>query len=100
QALYFIDSETCSLRMLQDNSITTLIGKGLFDFGFKDGQGWAARLQHPIGLCVDGNDIYVTDSYNHAIRHYDPATQQLTTLCGNGTRGSDVGKFSDTRFNE
>jgi hypothetical protein len=35
--LYFADSEVSALRMIQEDVVTTLIGKGLFVFGDQDG---------------------------------------------------------------
>ncbi len=70
------------LRVLSNRSITTLIGTGLFDFGFKDGIGKEGQLQHPIGLFVDGTGIYIADTYNSAIRHYDLETRELSTIAG------------------
>ena len=86
-SLYFVDSETSSLRVLKDGKIHTLIGSGLFDFGFADGTKGNALLQHPIGIYADKEAVYIADSYNHSIRKYDIATGQLTTLIGNGKRG-------------
>ncbi|MCC6273398.1 MAG: redoxin domain-containing protein [Deltaproteobacteria bacterium] len=106
--LYFVDSESSSLRELAyvpdykvlRAKVRTLIGTGLFDFGFKDGKQGAARLQHPLGVWAEDSGIYVADSYNHAIRRYAPATGLLTTLAGNGMRGRDDGSFERARFNE
>jgi thiol-disulfide isomerase/thioredoxin/sugar lactone lactonase YvrE len=86
-SLYFVDSETSSLRVIKDGRVRTLIGTGLFDFGFADGGQGKALLQHPIGITADKEAVYIADSYNHAIRKYDIATGQLTTLIGDGKRG-------------
>jgi thiol-disulfide isomerase/thioredoxin len=80
EALYFVDAETSSLRVMKEREITTLIGSGLFDFGLQDGRRKNARMQHPLGLTATEHGIYICDSYNHAIRHYDVGLQQLTTL--------------------
>ncbi len=70
EALYFIDSEVSALRMceLKSEKVKTLIGSGLFDFGFTDGDFKEAYLQHPIGLCYYNRVIFIADTYNHAIR--------------------------------
>ena len=86
-SLYFVDSETSSLRVLRQGKVETLIGTGLFDFGFKDGIQGRALLQHPIGVYADKEAVYIADSYNHSIRKYDLASKQLTTILGNGKRG-------------
>ena len=41
----------------------------LFAFGDLDGEGRAARLQHPLGVAVGEQGIvYVADSYNHKLK--------------------------------
>ena len=75
--IWLADSETSSLRVLRtsDNeqapTAQTLIGEGLFDFGFRDGDPDQARLQHPLGVAAlpDGS-VLVADTYNGAIRRY------------------------------
>ena len=91
-AVWVADSETSALRKLTitgtgiDTRATTetAIGTGLFDFGFRDGAAADARLQHPLGVEVlpDGS-IAIADTYNGAIRRYNPAKQEVSTL----TRG-------------
>ena len=70
--------------------VGTSVGEGLFDFGHVDGPAAAARLQHPLGVGVlaDGS-VAVADTYNGAVRRYDPATDEVTTLA------SDLGEPSD-----
>ena len=79
--LWFADSETSALRWLEDGQVHTAIGTGLFDFGHRDGPADQALLQHPLGVAVlaDGA-IAVLDTYNDAVRRYDPATGEVTTL--------------------
>ncbi len=98
--LYFVDSETSSLRKLTENSIETLIGTGLFDFGLKDGGEKVALMQHPLGLFADEKNIYIADSYNHAIRTYDVAYKTLSTLSGNGKAGTLEDEITQSQFNE
>jgi hypothetical protein len=79
--LWFVDSETSALRYLQAGELHTAVGEGLFDFGHVDGPAAQARLQHPLGVTVlaDGS-VAVLDTYNGAVRRYDPATGQVSTL--------------------
>jgi len=98
--VYFVDAETSSLRQLHGNSITTLIGTGLFDFGFKNGKQPTAKMQHPLGLYAEAEGVYIADSYNHSIRFYDVASGTLSTLAGDGTRGNRDGHLHDAEFNE
>ena len=71
--LYVADAESSAIRAiaLGDDKTQTLVGAGLFDFGKTDGAFVIARLQHPLGLAVDGDDLLVADTYNSRIRTLD-----------------------------
>ncbi|MET3367734.1 UNVERIFIED_CONTAM: thiol-disulfide isomerase/thioredoxin [Jeotgalibacillus campisalis] len=93
--IWVADSETSSLRRLvvSDSgvSVETAIGKGLFDFGFRDGEASEARLQHPLGVTVlPDNSVAIADTYNGAVRRYDPATKSVSTLARGLAEPSDV----------
>jgi hypothetical protein len=79
--LWLADAETSSLRVVADGTVTTAVGQGLFDFGHVDGPAARALLQHPLGVTVlpDGS-VAVSDTYNGAVRRYDPVTGEVTTL--------------------
>jgi hypothetical protein len=79
--LWLADAETSALRWVAEGEVHTAVGHGLFDFGFRDGDRETARLQHPLGVSLlpDGA-IAVADTYNGAVRRFDPETGQLTTL--------------------
>ena len=72
--LVVADSESSAVRLIDPvtMTVTTLVGKGLFDFGHVDGPAEVARLQHPLGVTAlpDGR-IAVSDTYNGAIRLID-----------------------------
>ncbi len=93
--IWLADSETSALRCIrftdQGPRVETAIGVGLFDFGFVDGDRQQARLQHCLGLTVlpDGS-IAIADTYNGAIRHYNPVTEQVTTLAQGLAEPSDL----------
>jgi thiol-disulfide isomerase/thioredoxin len=79
--LWVVDAETSALRWVADGEVHTAVGWGLFDFGFRDGDRDGARLQHPLGIAVlpDGT-VAVADTYNGALRRFDPESRQLTTM--------------------
>ncbi len=83
--LWFADAETSALRWYRDTpgggEVGTAVGTGLFDFGHRDGPADQALLQHPLGVCLlpDGA-VGVLDTYNGAVRRYDPATGAVSTL--------------------
>ncbi|GAA1779651.1 redoxin domain-containing protein [Pseudarthrobacter sulfonivorans] len=94
--IWVADSETSALRKLaiaDDGTVTveTAVGKGLFDFGFRDGEAAEARLQHPLGVTVlpDGS-VAIADTYNGAVRRYDPAAGKVSTLARGLSEPSDV----------
>ena len=94
--IWVADSETSALRKLviDDDATVTVesaVGKGLFDFGFRDGPAAEARLQHPLGVTVlpDGS-VAIADTYNGAVRRYDPATGTVSTLARGLSEPSDV----------
>lgn len=94
--VWVADSETSALRKLVigDGGIVTVesaVGKGLFDFGFRDGKASEARLQHPLGVTVlpDGS-VAIADTYNGAVRRYDPASGTVSTLARGLSEPSDV----------
>lgn len=98
--LYFVDSETSSLRLFENGLVRTLLGHGLFHFGFRDGQPEKALLQHPLGVWADQSGVYIADTYNHSIRVYDPMRQSLKTEVGRGKPGYQEGSFQEAMFNE
>ncbi|HEU5353708.1 MAG TPA: NHL domain-containing thioredoxin family protein [Actinocrinis sp.] len=81
--VWIADSESSALRRLdlKAATVTTVVGQGLFDFGLRDGAADQALLQHPLGVTAlpDGS-VAISDTYNGAIRRYDPATDQVSTL--------------------
>ncbi|MFF8534007.1 NHL domain-containing thioredoxin family protein [Streptomyces sp. NPDC015532] len=90
--LWLADSETSALRWVDpDGSVHTAVGTGLFDFGHRDGAAGQALLQHPLGVTAlpDGS-VAVSDTYNHALRRYDPATGEVTTLATDLREPSDA----------
>jgi thiol-disulfide isomerase/thioredoxin len=79
--IWIADSESSALRHTDGETVTTVVGQGLFDFGLRDGDAAEALLQHPLGVVAlpDGS-IAVADTYNGAIRRYNPADVQVSTL--------------------
>ncbi|GAB4098923.1 NHL domain-containing thioredoxin family protein [Sinomonas halotolerans] len=101
--LWVADSETSALRRVRLGAagangrngvavtVETAVGKGLFDFGFRDGEAGAARLQHPLGVAVlpDGS-VAIADTYNGAVRRYDPTAVTVSTLARGLAEPADV----------
>ena len=81
QTLWLVDSETSALRRIRNGLVTTEVGRGLFDFGLRDGAAEDALLQHPLGVAIlpDGS-VAIADTYNGAVRRFDPQTREVSTL--------------------
>ncbi|QNE19633.1 redoxin domain-containing protein [Kribbella qitaiheensis] len=78
--LWLADSEISALRWV-DTEVHTAVGTGLFDFGLRDGKAEEALLQHPLGVTAlpDGS-IAIADTYNGAVRRYDPRAGLVETM--------------------
>ncbi|QIK07772.1 redoxin domain-containing protein [Streptomyces sp. ID38640] len=95
--LWVADSETSAVRCVEPADtgdgyvVRTAVGTGLFDFGHRDGAADQALLQHPLGVTAlpDGS-VAVADTYNHALRRFDPASGEVTTLAKDLREPSDA----------
>jgi sugar lactone lactonase YvrE len=89
--VWVIDAETSALRVMTPTAIESRIGRGLFDFGHVDGPAGSALLQHPLGaaLLPDGS-LLIADSYNAALRRFDPANGHVSTIARDLAEPSDV----------
>ncbi|HVV19138.1 MAG TPA: NHL domain-containing thioredoxin family protein [Pseudonocardiaceae bacterium] len=89
--LWLADAETSALRWIADGAVHTAVGTGLFDFGHRDGAADQALLQHPLGVAVlPDHSVAVADTYNGALRRYDPESGEVTTLATGIAEPSDV----------
>ncbi len=87
--------------------ITDLNGKfvdaiGNGKIGSTNGDFSAAEFDHPQGMTLVGDTLYVADTENHLIRAVDLQSKSVTTLAGTGKQGRprDVdGDISKTNLN-
>lgn len=94
--LYFADSETSSIRSVAldgKGPVTTIVGKGLFDFGDKDGTGDEVRMQHCMDCVYVDGMLYVVDTYNHKLKEVDPVRRTCTTMVLESTDSNDTGSL-------
>src|SRR6185312_10925776 len=93
--IWIADSESSALRYIDrvngEAVVETVVGQGLFDFGLRDGAADQALLQHPLGVTAlpDGS-IAISDTYNGAVRRYNPADGLVTTLIAGLKEPSDA----------
>jgi thiol-disulfide isomerase/thioredoxin len=98
--LYFVDSETSALRVVDKSGmVKTLVGRGLFDFGHKNGAAKEALMQHPVALSADDTGVYIADTHNHVIRKFDLKSGQLADFSGD-LRGDGIGGRKNTSYDE
>ncbi|MEW2474547.1 NHL domain-containing thioredoxin family protein [Micromonospora gifhornensis] len=94
--LWVADSESSAIRYVEDDVMGTAVGQGLFDFGHVDGPAAQALLQHPLGVCAlpDGS-VLIADTYNGAVRRYNPATDEVSTVATDLAEPSDLALTPD-----
>jgi DNA-binding beta-propeller fold protein YncE len=94
--LFVADSEASSIRSVDlapNGGTKTIAGScDLFGFGKRDGLGREATFQHPLGVALSGNTLFVADTFNNLIRTIDVRTNQVGTWLGSGKSdpGSDA----------
>ena len=98
--LYVVDSEGSAIRKVPTKDtgrVTTVAGtselprgQSLFAFGNVDGVGGRARFQHPLGVAIFDDSLFVADSYNHSLREIELKTEKVSTVAGNGAPGNAI----------
>ena len=68
-----------------EGEVQQVIGSG--KVGLDDGSEQVATFNHPQGMAVDGDNLYVADAENHALRRVDLASGRVETIAGNGSQG-------------
>jgi thiol-disulfide isomerase/thioredoxin len=96
ERLWIADSETSALRYVEGGVMHTAVGQGLFDFGHVDGPAGEALFQHPLGVAAlaDGS-VLVADTYNGAVRRFDPVSDEVSTVDSGLAEPSDILALSD-----
>ena len=70
-----------------DGDVQQVIGTG--EEALVDGPLAQSAFNHPQGMAVDGDILYVADTENHAIRRVDLQAGQVETIAGTGEQGYD-----------
>ena len=70
-----------------DGDVKYVIGTG--EEALVDGPLAQSAFNHPQGMAVDGDILYVADTENHAIRRVDLRAGQVETIAGTGEQGYD-----------
>jgi thiol-disulfide isomerase/thioredoxin len=80
-----------------DGKLEQVIGSG--EIGRKDGNFEACSFNHPQGMALVGNLLYVADTENHLLRKVDLSVKQVTTIAGTGEKGSAWEGFEEAGDN-
>jgi thiol-disulfide isomerase/thioredoxin len=92
--LFVADSESNIIREInfQKETVETLVGGDLYDFGDVDGEEDDVRLQHPLGVTLYNGKVLIADTYNHKIKILDTVNRTVKTFLGTGKSGQTDGK--------
>jgi thiol-disulfide isomerase/thioredoxin len=106
--LYVADSEVSAVRKIPlsgGGAVETLVGRGLFIYGDRDGPGRVADpeqrkttealLQHATGVAHHEGKLYVADTYNSKIRVIDLETGVVSSFVGGGDKTSPNRVFNE-----
>ncbi|GHO52240.1 thioredoxin-like domain-containing protein [Ktedonobacter robiniae] len=91
QADRLIISDSAHHRLVETDlqgRVRTIIGSGVQ--GQADGSFAEAQFNHPQGVALVDDLLYVADTDNHLIRRVDLRTQQVETLAGTGEQNGMV----------
>ena len=69
-----------------DGTLVETIGSG--KIGDDNGTYDKASFDHPQGMALDGDKLYVADTENHLLREVDLKRRRVRTIAGNGKKGS------------
>ncbi|WP_417381168.1 thioredoxin-like domain-containing protein [Gimesia sp.] len=101
QRLFISDSNHNRIVITSlDGKLIDVIGSG--QIGSQDGDFKTASFDHPQGMALVGNTLYVADTENHLIRTVDLDKKQVSTLAGTGEQArfrSAGGKLREAALN-
>ena len=96
--LYIVDTENERIRIVQNGTITTVVGNGGFGYAGDGGSPLGAQLNNPTNVAFDSaGDLYIADTDNSVIRMVSDGAintvaglvcpEGQTTFCGPGYLG-------------
>lgn len=96
--LYFSDSQSSTIRVLEKGAIRTLVGGEMDDFGYSDDRRKGILFQYPMGICMVDDQVYIADAYNHDIRKLNPLRKRTETVAGSARPGHYHGRALTSEF--
>jgi sugar lactone lactonase YvrE len=100
--IYVSDSMANRVRKIEDGIIDTVAGTGEIGYSGDGGPGSEAALHWPTALELDADgNLYIADTFNHAIRRLAP-DGTITTVAGTGVEGpaGDGGPATAAQLNQ
>ncbi len=89
--VYIADYFNNVIRMVSHAGIiTTVAGTGVAGYNGDNIPATAAQLNGPMGVTLNGGNIYIADKFNERIRVID-ASGKITTIAGTGLHGGAAG---------
>ncbi len=94
--IYISDYNNHRIRKIEGGQVTTVAGSG--QQGADDGDALTAQFNYPTAIAADSaGALYVADSSNDLIRKIESG--QVTTIAGDGIKGSLDGAALSAQFN-
>lgn len=100
--IYVSDSLANRVRKIEGGMIETVAGTGEAAYSGDGGPGTEAALRWPTALQLDDEgNLYIADTFNHAIRRLD-VDGTITTVAGSGSEGDagDGGPATDAQLSQ
>jgi DNA-binding beta-propeller fold protein YncE/peroxiredoxin len=83
ERLFVADSNNNRIVIAKlDGTLIETFGSG--KLGLVDGSKEIAAFNHPQGMAIDGDNLYVADTGNHTIRKINLVTKIVSTIAGTG----------------
>ena len=86
--LYISDLVNCRIRKVSGGIVTTVAGNGTCGFAGDGGPATKASVSYPQGVAIYGfppnQTLWISDSFNNAIRRVDMGTGIISTSWGDG----------------
>jgi sugar lactone lactonase YvrE len=86
-SVYVISTRGAMIQRFDGSDKSVVVGRDS-QFGDADGAADEARLRPADGIALDCERVVFTDSANHKLRVWDPASGQVQTLAGDGSARS------------
>ena len=79
-----------------DGKVSLVVGGGAA--GLRDGPAALAAFNQPQGVALSGNQIYVADNENHAVRRIDLPSGEVSTIAGTGEQARQMPSGAPARL--